>query len=244
MWICVFNKLFIDKELFHTVSNHPPHIFGNGRLSPSAFIPFCSFGEDLDSMGIKIKQFKHPVCNSFHPIIRNDQLCYQVDLNRFRNEDKLDDQLKKGLVLLLDFNEDRQLKLDSQLISNQEKSVFTSDAENSAQIHLETISEIRKNNNLYFTNFFADSVTLSGKGQFNLNILKEISGTDSYLGLDQNVRGCQNDEPYDNCTTRHYIEAMRDKCGCLPFPVTIPGNEVYRLILLLVLFHVRIMCKY
>ena len=84
-------------------------------------------------------------------------------------------------------------------------------------------------------NLFADSVTLSGNGQFNLNILKEISGTDSFLGLDQNVRGCQNDEPYDNCTTRHYIKAMRDKCGCLPFPVTIPGNEVHRLLLVVVM---------
>ena len=97
----------------------------------------------MDSMGIKIEQFKHPVCNSFQPIIRNDKLCYQIDLNSFRNENKLDEQLKKGLVLLLDFNEDRQLKLDSHLISTQKKSVFTSDAENSAQIHLETISEIR-----------------------------------------------------------------------------------------------------
>ena len=193
----------------------------------------------MDSMGIKIDQFKRPVCNSFQPIIRNDQLCYQVDLNRFRNEDKLVKQLKKGLVLLLDFNEDRQLKLDSQLISNQEKSVFTSDAENSAQIHLETISEISMNaNNLPYTNFFADSVTLSGTGQFNLNILKEISVTDSYLGLDLNVRGCQNDEPYDNCTTRHNIKAMRDKCGCLPFSVTIPGNEV------IVGLVSCIMCKY
>ena len=97
----------------------------------------------MDSMGVKIEQFKHPVCNSFQPIIRNDQLCYQVDLNRFRNKARVDQQLKKGLVLLLDINEDRQLKVDSHLMSNKKKSVFTSDAENSAQIHLETISEIR-----------------------------------------------------------------------------------------------------
>ena len=105
----------------------------------------------MDSMGIRIEQFKHPVCNSFQPIIRNDQLCYQVDLNRFRNEAKVEQQLKKGLVLLLDFNEDRQLKVDSHLMSNmsnKKKSVFTSDAENSVQIHLETISEIKMKANM------------------------------------------------------------------------------------------------
>ena len=128
--------------LFQSLSYHPVHIMGKDRLSPSAFIPFCSFGEDLNSMGTKIEQFKHPVCNSFHPVIRNDQLCYQVDLDKFRNEDKIDDQLKKGLVLLLDFNEDRQRKLDPQVFTYNKKSVFTSDAENSAQIHLDTISQI------------------------------------------------------------------------------------------------------
>ena len=90
-------------------------------------------------MGTKIEQFKHPVCSSFQHIIRNDELCYQVDLNKFRNRATIEKQLKKGLVLLLDFNEDRQLKIDSPM-SNEKKSVFTSDAENSAQIHLDTIS--------------------------------------------------------------------------------------------------------
>ena len=83
--------------------------------------------------------------------------------------------------------------------------------------------------NLHYSS--TDPVTLPGKGQFNLNILKEISGTDSYLGLDQDVRGCQNDEPYDNCTTRQYIQAIRDTCGCLPFPVKISENEVHRIMI-------------
>ena len=186
----------------------------------------------MNSLGTKIEQFNHPVCNRFQPIIRNDELCYQVDLNRFRNEATIDKQLKKGLVLLLDFNEDRQLKMDSAK-SNEKKSVFTSDAENSAQIHLDTMSEIRMkdcNFTLNYTNFFTDSVTLQGNGQFNLNILKEISVTDSFLGLDQDVRRCQNDEPYDNCTTRHYIQALKEKCGCLPFPVKTLDDEVPRLL--------------
>ena len=92
-------------------------------------------------MGTKIDQFKHPVCNSFHPVIRNVQLCYQVDLDKFRDKNRIDDQLKKGLVLLLDFNEDRQRKEDAQVLKITKKSIFTLDDENSAQIHLDTISK-------------------------------------------------------------------------------------------------------
>ena len=64
-----------------------------------------------------------------------------------------------------------------------------------------------------------EPVKMSGEGEYNLDALKEIEVTTSYLGLDQEVRGCQNVEPFDNCTTRHYIENLLDHCGCLPFHI-------------------------
>ena len=57
---------------------------------------------------------------------------------------------------------------------------------------------------------------LLGEGEYNLNDLKEIMVTDSYLDLDQDIRGCQNLEPLYNCTTRQYMNTIMDKCGCLP----------------------------
>ena len=62
-------------------------------------------------------------------------------------------------------------------------------------------------------------VKLIGEGEYNLDALKEIKVTDSYLGLDENVRGCQNKESLDNCKTKHYIETLLQKCGCLPFSI-------------------------
>ena len=53
----------------------------DNQLSPSAFIPFCDFGGNMATMGVKIDQFDVPVCNSFQAKILNDQLCYEVDLN-------------------------------------------------------------------------------------------------------------------------------------------------------------------
>ena len=56
-----------------------------------------------------------------------------------------------------------------------------------------------------------------GEGEYNLNALKEIKVTESYLVMDQEVRKCQNEESYHNCTTKQYINTHLNKCGCLPF---------------------------
>ena len=39
------------------------------------------------------------------------------------------------------------------------------------------------------------------------------------MGLKQDARGCQNDEEYVDCTTRNYIESIRQQCGCLPLSI-------------------------
>ena len=62
---------------------------------------------------------------------------------------------------------------------------------------------------------------LNGEGDYNLNSIKYEEVTESFLGLDQDVRGCQNEEHYDECTTRHYIENMKEKCGCLPLSIAL-----------------------
>ena len=65
-------------------------------------------------------------------------------------------------------------------------------------------------------------MSLSGEGEFNLNSLKEIEVTDSFLELDSDVIKCQNYEgknSYDNCTTSYLSEQMRMNCGCLPLKI-------------------------
>ena len=64
--------------------------------------------------------------------------------------------------------------------------------------------------------FSSDPVRLIGEFQFNLQSLKEINVTDSFLGLDVNSRKCQNIETYNDCKTRLYIKNMKEVCGCLP----------------------------
>ena len=86
--------------------NHPVHIKDNKEdLSLSAFIPFCEFEGNKSVMGKKIDLFEVPVCNSFQAKIFNDQLCYQVDPNKFLNSKKHENL---ALSFYVDINKDRQ----------------------------------------------------------------------------------------------------------------------------------------
>ena len=69
------------------------------------------------------------------------------------------------------------------------------------------------------TNYITEPLKLIGEGEYNLNALTEIEVTDSYLGIDQDIRGCQNEEPYLNCTTKHYVNNVLLECGCIPLNI-------------------------
>ena len=132
------------------VNNHPVHILNeNGEISPSAFIPFCSFGEDLNQVGTENKLFDIPVCRIFESVIWNDQLCYKADLDKFRNSkdlSKLRKQFEIGLVLLLDHNEENQLEIGSKEkdpLKENVKRIFNKNYGNPASIHMNTISRLK-----------------------------------------------------------------------------------------------------
>ena len=136
--------------VFHQVTNHPVHILNvNETFSPSAFIPFCAFGEDMKAMGKEIDGFDDPVCNSFKAKIRNDQLCYEVDLEEFKDKDNIKEQIKSGLVLILDYNEERQSET-YKIQGKRKKTRFREIKENDVQIFLDTKSKVVK----VFDNFF------------------------------------------------------------------------------------------
>ena len=71
----------------------------------------------------------------------------------------------------------------------------------------------------------SDPVVMIGGGEYNLNDIKDIKTTESYLGLDQDTRECQNKEHHYNCTTRQYVDTILGQCGCLPLSIKL-SNEV------------------
>ena len=76
-------------------------------------------------------------------------------------------------------------------------------------------------------------MTLSGEGEYDLNILKEIEVTDSFHELDNEAKKCQSykgNDTYDSCKKSHFMEQMMLKCGCLPYAImnmTVNNEKVW-----------------
>ena len=60
-------------------------------------------------VGVSMEQFDSPVCNCFKAKLLNDQLCYEVDLNKFSTKSNIAKELRLGFNFLMDYNEDRQV---------------------------------------------------------------------------------------------------------------------------------------
>ena len=71
-------------------------------------------------------------------------------------------------------------------------------------------------------NFISDPLHLRVGKEYNLNVVKEVKVTDEFLGLDEKVRKCSNDESFAVCMTKHYINNLIKKCKCLPFSIRSP----------------------
>ena len=68
---------------------------------------------------------------------------------------------------------------------------------------------------------------LIGEGEYNINSVKELTVTDSFLGLDEEDKGCQNEEPLHNCTTRIYHDTISEHCGCQPINMKLSAKKVF-----------------
>ena len=129
--------------------NNPVHFLtSDKKMSLSALIPFCEFGGDMSSVGVKIDQFDFPVCNIFQAKVLNDQLCYEVDLNNYSSKANIDRELKYGFNFIMDYNEDRQVTFkqdqenkDDERVGLVNKIVKTDD-DHKASIYLDTIGII------------------------------------------------------------------------------------------------------
>ena len=65
--------------------------------------------------------------------------------------------------------------------------------------------------------------------EYNLNVVKEIKVTNDFLGLDEQIRKCRNEEPFKDCKTKNYNEIILEQCGCLPFSIRSPEKVIFML---------------
>ena len=93
-------------------------------------------------MGRQVNGFRDPVCDGFQAKVRNGQLCYEVDLQKNKDEYKIQKQLKSGLILLFDYNVERQSKMYNPKKIQKDNS---DENENDIHIYLDTISKLKMN---------------------------------------------------------------------------------------------------
>ena len=97
----------------------------------------------MTAVGVKIDEFGLPVCNSFQAKILNDQLCYEVDLNKFSVN--IERELKTGFTFVMDYNVDRQISFEEMILTKDHFSlgniVAESDYVYHAFIYLDTIGK-------------------------------------------------------------------------------------------------------
>ena len=60
-----------------------------------------------------------------------------------------------------------------------------------------------------------------GEGKYNLNAVEEILVTESFLGLDESVKDCQNKEELNECKNKHMERTLLEQCGCVPLSIRI-----------------------
>ena len=97
----------------------------------------------MTALGRKIDKFDVPVCNIFEAKVQNDQLCYEVDLELLKDSENIREQLRGGLYLVLDYNEDMQFETENFEKANKNEALryFLKDEGVSVEIHLDTLGK-------------------------------------------------------------------------------------------------------
>ena len=136
----------MESQNLPKVTNHPVHIVNEDEtISPSSLIPFCWFG-DSENLSLKIENFSLPVCASFKPKLRNDQVCYEMDPNELLRDGQTANNI--GLYLLIDENKDRQVQGTAEHPQNKtihkrkEDFIIDFGNEKATFVYLETIGKI------------------------------------------------------------------------------------------------------
>ena len=149
---------------------------------------------------------RFPFCSLFKPTVLEGQLCYKLDLNRMSGKGK-----ENELMLLLDYNEDLSLGIDSE--NNNKERTF-----NSTRLNLKTFLSQQHMKAKVQMNMITPEIGFGG-GSYKMNAVKRMTARRDFLTMSFRDRNC-NVEEYDDCRTRMLLQA----CNCVPWEM--PGFQV------------------
>ena len=186
------------------VSFHPGHLTdSSGSLTPAALIPFCAYQTKMAFLGQKKKETNFISCSQFQQTLVNGQICYSLNLSSI--ETKHSEAGKRaGLVFLIDSGQQSKKKASLKTTDSETLDLESSEVDHaSATIHLSTLS--------LFSDYRA--------GSYALTDLKKMTGTDSFLKQTDKAKKCMT-RTSEDCQAVRYIEAVKERCGCVPWTLS------------------------
>ena len=199
----LMSLLFVTDPAFLEVTLHPAHMKDNQNNSiPTSLIPFCGYGGNLNITGKYIKDLRFPVCDSFHPVNLDGQRCYALDLNSILIGGKTKPGKANSLFIALD--DTTTLRVESQ-----RKTYFKAEGQLRPEVR-------ERGDSPTITISILEGYTNSKPGRYKMTSLKKMVGTDSFLALSDETKGCQIESKEDCKRQRLTVEIQR-QCGCLPW---------------------------
>ena len=166
-----------------------PRLYNSSLFS---FVPFCAFKGNLSP------------CSSFNSALIRGKLCHTVTINA----SELESGPKNGFLLLVDPMMSSPMDLDmdkGDMNSSEARKVLSNGPrlQKLAEVYVATLNPYTSGKN----------------GTHILSALKVVTGSESFLALSQDKKGCGNEE-FEACQARRYLLAVEQQCGCVPWLAT------------------------
>jgi hypothetical protein len=171
---------------------------GHLPLQSSAFIPFCSFQQNLTDLGTNMINLFLPACTSFRPVVLEGRLCHQLDTSRLGAVGGPGE--RHSLMLLLDINAERS------------SHVYRQHGEFKTDLDLTRLPTMG-NSRLFIHTL--SPYTGHGPGHYKMSALKKTVGSEAFLSLPDVKKQCQTEEGA-LCEALAWAASLRARCGCMP----------------------------
>ena len=190
-----------------------PHLIGtSGKLTQAALVPFCAYQTNMSLLGQTRHDLPFTTCNHFKPTILGGQLCHSLKLN-FSTTHESNVGRKFGVLLMIDEG--------TMLRKRKEYKVNSINHKEGTSLNLDHLRPDKSSTRIYL-NLLApgqDRYTDYTAGSYALSSLKKMTGTESFLGLSEDRRGCSMNS-YEDCKARRYIREVLKQCGCVPWALS------------------------
>ena len=189
-----------DKGCSKEQSLNPVHLVTDkkeGKLPPSALVPFCSYQTDKNMLGQKRPELGNlTMCNTFEPIILEGKLCYSLDITKMEKNSTVAGKAG-GLFLILDPNP---------YLQNFGKNQTTDPKP--FEIYINTLGQYR---------------AYEG-GAYAMRTLKKMTATESFTHLPDSQKKCLVHNKVE-CQAKKFIDKVKSKCKCIPWALQMNSTE-------------------